>query len=49
MEESLGSETIVCRFSENNGTVNVSIEQKSAGPQMEMRGPELTPLRGTLV
>ena len=28
IEESLGSETIVCKFSEVDGNVNVSIEQK---------------------
>ena len=49
IEEGLGSETIVCRFSETNGTVNVLIAPKSGGPQIGMRGPEPAPLRGTLV
>jgi CubicO group peptidase (beta-lactamase class C family) len=57
IEESLGSETIVCTFSEVNGAVSVSIAPKAAvgrlgaaptgrvGPM----GPAVTPLRGTLV
>jgi CubicO group peptidase (beta-lactamase class C family) len=49
IEENLGSETIVCKFSEVNGTVNVLIEQKAGVPQMGMPGPAATPLRGTLV
>jgi|WetSurMetagenome_2_1015567.scaffolds.fasta_scaffold00772_7 CubicO group peptidase (beta-lactamase class C family) len=49
VEESLGSETIVCKFSEVAGTVNVSIEPKAGTPQMGMPGPAVTPLRGTLV
>src|SRR5665647_363977 len=49
IEESLGSETIVCKFSEVEGTVNVSIEPKARAPQMGMPGPAATPLRGTLV
>ena len=49
VEESLGSETIVCKFSEFAGTVNVSIEPKARVPQMGMQGPAATPLRGSLV
>jgi CubicO group peptidase (beta-lactamase class C family) len=51
IEESLGSETIVCKFSDVNGTVTVSIEPKAAGasPMGGMGGPAATPLRGTLV
>jgi CubicO group peptidase (beta-lactamase class C family) len=49
IEESLGSETIVCKFSEVNGTINVLIEQKGRMPMMGMPGPAATPLRGTLV
>ena len=49
IEESLGSETIVCKFSEVEGTVNVSIEPKGGAPQMGMPGPAAAPLRGTLV
>ncbi len=51
IEESLGSETIVCRFSEVFGVVSVSIEPKGGGfmgmPGMAM--PAATPLRGTLI
>jgi hypothetical protein len=49
IEESLGSETIVCRFSEFNGIVNVSVEQKPGGSIMGMPGPPAAPLRGALV
>jgi CubicO group peptidase (beta-lactamase class C family) len=49
IEESLGSETIVCKFSEIFGTVNVSIEQKAGGPTLGIPGPVPAPLRGTLV
>ena len=49
IEESLGSETIVCKFSELFGTVNVSIEQKPGGQIMAMPGPAPTPLRGVLI
>ncbi len=49
VEESLGSETIVCKFSEFNGNLNVSIEQKAAGSMMGMQGPPASPLRGTLI
>ncbi len=49
IEENLGSETIVCRFSEISGTMNISIEQKPGGPIMGMPGPAPVPLRGTLV
>jgi len=49
IEESLGSETIICKFSEFGGNVNVSIEQKPGGMMMGMPGPPATPLRGALV
>ncbi|MFZ0281411.1 MAG: hypothetical protein WAL29_07165, partial [Bacteroidales bacterium] len=49
IEESLGSETIVCKFSEVFGNINVSIEQKTGRPMMGIPGPAPTPLRGTLV
>jgi hypothetical protein len=49
IEESLGSETIVCKFSEFNGTVNVSIEQKPGGFMMGMPGLQAAPLRGALI
>ncbi len=49
IEESLGSETIVCKFSEFSGNVNVSIEQKPGGLMMRMPGSPATPLRGTLI
>jgi CubicO group peptidase (beta-lactamase class C family) len=49
IEESLGSETIVCKFSEIFGNVNVSIEQKPGGPVMGMPGPAPAPIRGTLI
>lgn len=49
IEESLGPETIVCRFSEMSGTLNVSIEQKPGGSIMGMPGPAPVPLRGTQV
>jgi CubicO group peptidase (beta-lactamase class C family) len=49
IEESLGSETIVCKFSEMSGTMNVSIEQKAGGPIMGMPGPASIPLRGTII
>jgi hypothetical protein len=49
IEESLGSETIVCKFSELFGVVNVSIEQKPGGLMMGMPGPPATPLRGALI
>jgi hypothetical protein len=48
IEESLGSETIVCKFSEVSGNVNLSIEQKP-GVFMGMPGPAPAPLRGTLI
>jgi CubicO group peptidase (beta-lactamase class C family) len=48
IEESLGSETIVCKFSEFSGNVNISIEQKP-GLFMGRSGPVPAPLRGTLV
>ena len=37
VEESLGAETIVCKFTEQNGAVRLTIEPKSAGGQG--RGP----------
>jgi CubicO group peptidase (beta-lactamase class C family) len=49
IEESLGSETIICKFSEVDGTVNVLIEQRTGVLQMGIPGPASTPLRGTLV
>lgn len=54
VEESLGSETIVCMFSEVNGTVSVSITPKVAAGRMGAGpsgpgGPSATPLRGTLI
>lgn len=49
VEESLGSETIVCKFTEFNKNLNVSIEQKAAGSMMGMQGPPASPLRGTLI
>ena len=49
VEESLGSETIVCKFSEFYGTLNVSIEQKPGGLMMGIPGPPAAPLRGALV
>jgi CubicO group peptidase (beta-lactamase class C family) len=49
IEESLGSETIVCKFSEVFGNINVSIEQKAGRTLMGILGPVPTPLRGTLV
>jgi CubicO group peptidase (beta-lactamase class C family) len=51
IEESLGSETIVCKFLEVNGNISVSIESKGGGfrgmPGMPM--PAAIPLRGTLI
>jgi hypothetical protein len=49
VEESLGSETIICRFSEVSGNVIVSIEQKPGGLMMGMPGPPAMPLRGALI
>jgi hypothetical protein len=54
IEESLGSETIVCKFSEVNGAVNVSIAPKAVAGRMGAGpggpgGPAVTPLRGTLI
>jgi CubicO group peptidase (beta-lactamase class C family) len=49
IEESLGSETIVCKFSEAGGNVNVSLEQKPGGLIMGMPGPPAAPLRGALI
>ncbi len=47
VEESLGSETITCRFREFNGNISLTIEQKP-GFFMGRPGPALTPLRGSL-
>jgi len=51
IEESLGSETIVCKFLEVNGNISVSIESKGGGfrGMPGMPGPAATPLRGTLI
>jgi CubicO group peptidase (beta-lactamase class C family) len=49
IEESLGSETIVCKFSEVNGAINITIEQKGGRSMMGMPGPPAIPLRGTLI
>lgn len=49
IEESLGSETIVCKFSDLAGTMNVSIEQKPGGMMMGMPGTPAAPLRGTVI
>jgi CubicO group peptidase (beta-lactamase class C family) len=48
VEESLGSEAIVCKFTEVNGNISVVIEPKGGG-FMGMPGPAAIPLRGTLV
>jgi len=48
IEESLGSESVVCKFSEVNGNVGISIEPKGGG-FMGMPGLAVAPLRGTLV
>ncbi|MBN2863186.1 MAG: serine hydrolase [Bacteroidales bacterium] len=51
IEESLGAQTITCKFAEVNGGVRITIEQST--PSFQMRGPGgLQPgvqLRGTLV
>jgi CubicO group peptidase (beta-lactamase class C family) len=50
VEESLGAQTITCKFSEFSGVVRVTIEQSS--PSFMMRGPGGAPrvqLRGTMV
>lgn len=51
VEESLGAQTIACKFSEFNGAVRITIEQST--PSFQMRGPAGAPprvqLRGTLV
>ena len=50
IEESLGSETIVCKFSEfNDNRFSVLIEPKTGGFPMGMRRQVATPLRGALV
>jgi CubicO group peptidase (beta-lactamase class C family) len=50
VEESLGAQTITCKFAESNGVVRITIEQSS--PSFMMRGPGGAPgvrLRGTMV
>jgi hypothetical protein len=51
IEESLGAQTIACKFAEFNGAVRITIEQST--PSFQMRGPGGAPprvqLRGTLV
>ncbi len=47
IEESLGSEAIVCKFSEFNGNVTLTIEQKP-GVFMGRPTPTITPIRGTM-
>jgi CubicO group peptidase (beta-lactamase class C family) len=50
IEESLGDQTITCRFTEFNGAVRITIEQST--PSFMMRGPGGAPrvqLRGTMV
>jgi hypothetical protein len=51
VEERLGSQEIVCRFSDDNGSVRVTIEPKAApSPRFMLRGaPSSVRLRGTLV
>lgn len=57
IEESLGSETIVCIFSEVNGLVSISIAPKPATGRMGLGpggpggpgSPNMTPLRGTII
>jgi hypothetical protein len=48
VEESIGSETITCKFSEVDGNVNLMIDQKPIS-FMGRPGPAMTPLRGTLI
>ncbi len=48
IEEALGTEEILCKFSEMGGITTVSIESKGGG-FMGMPGPPVAPLRGTLV
>ena len=47
VEESLGSETVICRFREFNGNINITIEQKP-GFFMGRPGPSMAPIRGSL-
>jgi CubicO group peptidase (beta-lactamase class C family) len=49
VEESLGTETIICRFSEMQGALNVTIEPKPGLPGPGPQGPPPAPLRGTLL
>ncbi len=50
VEESLNSETIVCKFSEQNGNVRLTIEPKAAGSQTRAGGMmQPAVLRGSLV
>ncbi len=48
VEESLGSESIICKFSDVNGNISVTIESKGGG-FMGMPGQAPAPLRGTLI
>ncbi|MFH0841510.1 MAG: serine hydrolase [Bacteroidota bacterium] len=50
VEESLGDQTITCKFSEFNGVIRITIEQST--PSFMMRGPGGAPrvqLRGTMI
>jgi hypothetical protein len=47
VEESLGAESIICKFREFNGVVNLTIEQKP-GTFMGRPTPVMTPMRGTM-
>jgi CubicO group peptidase (beta-lactamase class C family) len=50
VEDSLGSETIVCKFSEVDGTINVSIESKGGRQSGAMPGRPAPPvLKGRLL
>jgi CubicO group peptidase (beta-lactamase class C family) len=48
IEENLGSEEIVCKFSEIGGNISIAIESKGGG-FMGMSGPAPAPLRGTVI
>ena len=47
VEESLGSETVICKFREVNGNVTLTMEQKP-GIFMGRPTPVMTPIRGTI-
>jgi CubicO group peptidase (beta-lactamase class C family) len=47
VEESLGSETVICNFREFNGNVTLTMEQKP-GIFMGRPAPAMTPIRGTI-